>query len=132
MTVELWCLFGAALLHVFSKVPLFRAQMRESGYDNKLPRAQQARVDAVGQRGLAAHQNQIESFPLFAAGVLVVTALGLSHAFIAYFSVAYIVARIGYIYCYVNDFSAARSWVWAVGYLSSLALILSPAWVSAF
>jgi len=129
MTVELWCLFGAALLHVFSKVPLFRAQVRESGYDNNSPRVQQARVDAVGQRGLAAHQNQIESFPLFAAGVLVVTALGLSHVLIAYFAVAYIVARIAYIFCYVNDFSTARSLVWAVGYLSSLALLLSPAWV---
>jgi len=131
MTIELWCLFVAALLHVFSKVPLFRAQVREGSYDNNLPRTQQAKVDAAGQRALAAHQNQIESFPLFAAGVLVVTTSGVSHAFIAYFAIAYIFARIAYIYCYVQDLSTARSLIWMIGYLSSIILMISPLWATA-
>ncbi|MFY0535539.1 hypothetical protein [Nannocystis pusilla] len=38
MTVALWCLFAAALLHPLSKFPLAAAQAREgSGYDNRNP-----------------------------------------------------------------------------------------------
>lgn len=65
MTIELWFLFGAAMLHALSRVPLFRAQVQESAYDNNSPRVQQDRQDEAGQRALPAHQNQIESFLLF-------------------------------------------------------------------
>ncbi|MDB4002170.1 MAPEG family protein [Oceanospirillaceae bacterium] len=129
MSIALWCLFIAGLLHVLSKTPLFRAQHKSpEGYDNNNPREQQASLSGLGKRALAAHQNQIESFPLFATGILVATATGIVSSAIDYLAIAYIVARVAYIFYYLNDRATLRTIVWGVGFISSLALLCSPAW----
>jgi uncharacterized MAPEG superfamily protein len=129
MSIALWCLFIAGLLHVLSKTPLFRAQHKSpEGYDNNNPREQQASLNGLGKRALAAHQNQIESFPLFATGILVATATGVVTSTIDYLAIAYIVARVAYIFYYLNDRATLRTIVWGVGFISSLALLCSPAW----
>ena len=129
MTIELWCLFFAALLHLVSKAPLGMAQAQSpGGYDNNNPREQCATLDGRGKRALAAHQNQIESFPLFAAGVLVAVLSGVTSNVVDWLAIAYIVARLLYLYFYLVDRASLRSLVWAVGYLSSAALLCSPAW----
>ena len=129
MSIALWCLFIAGLLHVLSKTPLFRAQHKSpEGYDNNNPREQQAILSGLGKRALAAHQNQIESFPLFATGILVATATGMVSSAIDYLAIAYIVARVAYIFYYLNDRATLRTIVWSVGFISSLALLCSPAW----
>ena len=130
MSIELWCLFFAGLLHLFSKAPLAYAQNQQAGgYDNKNPREQQAALSDWGKRAMAAHQNQLESFPLFAAGVLVATFTNNPSSIIAYLSVAHVVARVLYIVCYLQGLSTLRSVVWSVGILSALALLCSPAWI---
>lgn len=129
MSIALWCLFLAGLLHIFSKLPLSQAQLKSAkGYDNNNPREQQEALEGWGKRALAAHQNQIESFPLFAAGILIAAATGTISNIIDYLAIAYIVARILYIGCYLKNISTLRSIVWTVGFISSLALLCSPAW----
>ena len=129
MSIALWCLFIAGLLHVLSKTPLFRAQSKSpQGYDNSNPREQQASLGRMGKRALAAHQNQLESFPIFAAGILVATATGMVSSAIDYLAIAYIIARVAYIFYYLNDKPTLRTLVWGVGFISSLALLCSPAW----
>jgi uncharacterized MAPEG superfamily protein len=129
MSIALWCLFLAGLLHVLSKTPLFRAQRKSpQGYDNHHPREQQAALEGVGKRALAAHQNQIESFPIFAAGILIATATGMVSSAIDYLAVAYIASRVAYVYYYLKDMPTLRTLVWGVGFISSLALLCSPAW----
>ncbi|MCY1055553.1 MAPEG family protein [Nannocystis sp. SCPEA4] len=129
MTVALWCLFAAAIFHPLSKFPLAAAQAREGkGYDNRNPREQQARLSGWGARARAVHANQIESFPLFAAGVLVATVAAPKVAAIDTLALAYIVARLVYPVLYLKDIHVGRSLVWGVGYIASLALLSSPAW----
>jgi len=129
MSIALWCLFLAGLLHVLSKIPLAHAQLKSAeGYDNNNPREQQLALKGWGKRALAAHQNQIESFPLFAAGIIIATTTGLVSNIVDYFSIAYIIARLVYIYCYLKDISTLRSIVWSVGLISSFALLCSPVW----
>lgn len=129
MSIALWCLYIAALLHVISKAPLGKAQAGSAGgYDNNNPREQQAALEGWGKRALAVHQNQVESFPLFAAGILVATVSDIGSSAIDYLAVAYIVARVAYIFCYLKELSTLRSLVWSVGFFSSLALLCSPAW----
>jgi uncharacterized MAPEG superfamily protein len=129
MSVELWCLFLAGLLHTVTKMPLAKAQgAAPGGYDNHNPREQQAALTGWGRRALAAHENQIESFPLFAAGVLVAVAAGVGSPLVGYLAVAYIAARLLYLYLYLKDVSTPRSLAWGVGYLASLALLCSPLW----
>jgi uncharacterized MAPEG superfamily protein len=130
MTIAHWCLLAAALLHTISKMPLAAAQAREGGgYDNHDPRAQQARLTGWGRRARAVHENQIESFPLFAAGVLVATTAAPRVDMVDWLALAYVAARLIYPALYLADIATLRSLVWAVGYFASLALLASPAWL---
>lgn len=129
MTIPLWCLFFAGLMHTLSKAPLGSYMAKApGGYNNNMPREQAASLEGVGKRALAIHLNQIESFPLFAAGVLVATATSINSNIVDYLALAYVAARIIYIPLYLKDIATMRSVVWGIGYLSSLALICSPAW----
>lgn len=129
MTIELWCLFIAGLLHTLSKLPLVKAQAKmKGGYDNNNPREQQASLSGWGKRAHAAHNNQIESFPLFATGVLVAMVADVTSSAVGYLAVAYVISRVLYIIFYVKDISKWRSLVWVVGYFASLALLCSPTW----
>ena len=130
MTTALWCLFIAAQLHFISKAPLAFAQGKTSeGYDNNNPRDQQASLDGWGRRANAIHQNQIESFPFFATGVLVTIATGVTSQWIDILAITYIVSRLAYMFCYLKDLATLRSTVWGIGITCSFALIIAPAWV---
>jgi uncharacterized MAPEG superfamily protein len=127
MSLPLWCLFIAAILVIASKGPAMKAMAgMRGGYDNNHPRAQQANLTGAGARGLAAHQNTIEAFPLFAAGVIVAQIYAADSMIAGLLAVAFIVSRVIYIGLYVGNIASLRSLVWAVGYLSSLALMLAP------
>lgn len=128
MTTALWCLFFAALLHFVTKIPLTKAQNAAGGYNNVNPREQQNALEGWGQRALAAHQNQIESFPLFAAGVIVASSFGADECTAAILALVYCVARVAFLICYLKDISTLRSIVWIASYFASLALLTSPAW----
>ena len=128
MTITLWCLFVAGLLVAITKMPLVAAQKKSGGYDNANPRAQQANLTGWGARALAAHQNQLESFPYFAAGALVATVMKVDPVIAGWLSLTYIAARLAYMFLYISNIHALRSLVWFVGFGVSLALICSPAW----
>lgn len=131
MSLSLWCLFIAALLVILSKAPAMRAMARmQGGYDNRHPRAQQAALTGAGARGLAAHQNTIEAFPMFAAGVIVAHVFAAGSSLAALLAVLFIVSRILYIGLYVANIATVRSLVWAAGYLASLGLMLAPVYGS--
>lgn len=124
MTIPILCLLIAALLIVISKAPVAVAMARLDGrYDNRNPRAQQARLEGFGARALAAHQNTIEAFPVFAAGVLAALWAGADGLWTSALCVAFIVARVCYLLLYWYDWDKVRSLVWGVGLLSSLALM---------
>jgi len=129
MTIALWCLFFAGIMHTLSKVPLaIHMGKAPGGYNNNMPREQAASLEGEGKRALAIHLNQIESFPLFAVGVLVATLVASNVEAIDYLALAYVASRIIYIPLYLKDIATMRSLVWGVGYISSLALMCSPAW----
>ncbi len=130
MTIALWCLFIAAQFHFISKVPLIAAQAKSSeGYDNNNPRDQQASLTGWGRRAHAIHLNQIESFPFFAAGILVTVATDLSSQWIDILAITYLISRLVYMICYLKDWATLRSTVWAVGITCSFTLMAAPAWV---
>jgi uncharacterized MAPEG superfamily protein len=129
MSIAFWCLFVAGLFHIISKVPLSKAQAEcEGGYDNANPRGQQEALTGWGRRALAMHQNQIESFPLFAVGVLVAHIGGVPAETSDMLAGVYILFRVLFFVAYLKNWSTPRSLCWAVGFFSSLALMCSPAW----
>jgi uncharacterized MAPEG superfamily protein len=127
MSLPLWCLFIAALLVILSKGPAMRALSgMKGGYDNRHPRAQQTALIGAGARGMAAHQNTIEAFPMFAAGVIVAQMFAAGSMIAGILAVLFIVSRVVYIGLYIANMASMRSLVWSVGYLSSLGLMLAP------
>ena len=102
-----------------------RAQAAEpGGLDNAHPRAQQAGLTGRGARALGAHQNAFESFGPFAVGVLACEQRHVEPSRIAIACAIYLLARSVYLILYLGNLPTARSAVWGIGFLTSLALLI--------
>ena len=128
MSIAFWCMFISALLVFVAKAPVAKAMIKEGEghYDNRHPRAQQARLTGFGARALAAHLNSFEAFPLFAAGVLMAHVSNSHGSLVDMLAVTFVVARVLYLIFYWADLHWQRSVVWVVGLLCSLLLMLTP------
>lgn len=126
MSIPFWCVFVSALLIFVARVPVARAMKAQGGYDNHLPRSQQAQLTGLGARAVAAHQNSFEAFMLFAAGVLMAHTTQTQGFLIDTLAIIFVVARILYLPLYWYDVAGQRSLVWAIGLICSLLLMLSP------
>lgn len=127
MTVPTICLIFSALMILFTKAPVALAQAKEGrGYDNRNPRQQQARLTGFGARALAAHQNMIEAFPIFAAGLLLALVAGVQGQWVEILSIAFVAARVAYSIFYWIDIHMLRSLSWGVGFGASIGLMVLP------
>jgi len=126
MSIPFWCVFIAAVLIYIARMPVSKAMKEQGGYNNHEPRAQQAQLTGVGARAVAAHQNSLEAFMLFAVGVLMAHTTQTQGWFIDLLAIVFIAARILYLPLYWNDKASMRSLVWMVGLVCSLLLMLSP------
>lgn len=126
MSIPFWCVFITALLIYVARTPVARAMKEQGGYDNHLPRQQQARLTGFGARAVAAHQNSFEAFMLFAAGVLMAHTTQTQGYLIDWLAIVFVIARVIFLGCYWADLAWQRSLAWFVGLLCSLLLMLSP------
>ena len=126
MEISMWCIVAAWLVIYLTKLPVAVAMQRAGGYDNHLPRAQQARLEGWGARSVAAHQNGFEAFAPFAAAVLVAHLAGGPQQIIDLLAISFVAARIGYVVCYLADWASLRSTVWGLGFLATFALFVTP------
>lgn len=126
MEIHLWCIVAAWLVVYGTKIPVALAMQRAGGYDNSLPRAQQARLEGWGARSVAAHQNGFENFAPFAAAVLVAHLAGGPDRIVDLLAVSFVVARIVFAICYLADWALLRSAVWTFGFLVTFALFITP------
>ena len=123
MTTLIICLFIAAILPYFAKIPVANAMNKLGGYDNNHPRAQQAELTGFGARAFAAHQNAFESLVIFAPAVLLAIATQNTGAFIEQLAITHVVARVLYHIAYLINIGVIRSLIWAVGIISAFAII---------
>jgi len=116
MSIAILCMIAAAALIVITKGPLAVAMAKVDGkYDNRTPRGQQSRLEGFGLRALGAHQNSIEAFPLFAAGVLAALWAQADISTVNNLCLAFVAARILYVILYLADVDKLRSLVWTAG-----------------
>lgn len=104
--------------YVLVFVPRFvvgREMARQGKYNNHEPRLQQATLEGIGRRAVAAHQNGFEAFAPFAAAVLGAVIRGANLDLVAYLSIGFCVARAGYVWAYLADKAAIRSLLWGLG-----------------
>jgi uncharacterized MAPEG superfamily protein len=127
MTVPFVCTFVAFLFIMAPKLAASVAVARQTGrYDNKLPRDHHAQLTGWGKRALAAHQNSIEAFPPFAAGVIVCHLAQGNARWAAILSLAFVASRVVYVGLYIANLDVLRSTVWAIGYGLTAALFVLP------
>lgn len=129
MTYTFYCLAAAFLLTYLTKLPLAMAMAKEgaSGYDNRNPRDQQARLTGWGRRSLAAHQNSFEVTPLFAAAVITAYLFQADAYWSAVWASIFLASRVLYIIFYIKDIHQLRSPVWMIGMASCIALFVLAA-----
>lgn len=116
------CLLIAGLLPV---VCAGIAKWGRRDYDNHTPRAWATRLEGHRARAYAAQDNSLEAFPCFAAGVLLALHAGVYPGRVDALAIAFVLARLAYIACYVADRATLRSTVWMLGYGCVIALYVS-------
>ena len=123
MEVIIICAFIAVLLPYIAKAPVAMAMHKESKYDNKYPRDQQARLKGFGARALAAHQNSFESLIIYTMATAVVLATNNTSITVQVLAVVYLVARVVYCVMYYLNLDKMRSLMWLIGLLCPLIMI---------
>ena len=94
-------------------------------FDNNNPREWLAQQTGFRARGNAAQANSFEAFPFFAAGVIVATLAQVDAARIDLYAIVFVLARVGFIGCYLADKASLRSLFWLVGLLSVVGLFVA-------
>ena len=124
MTFAEMCLPAALILAIVTIVPAKILGRRE--FDNASPRDPSFYASGFRARSLAAHQNGLEAFPLFAAAVLLAEMRAVPQGTVDWLAAGFILARAIYVGCYLGNQPTARSLIWAVGFLLTLAIFFSP------
>jgi uncharacterized MAPEG superfamily protein len=123
----LLCIPAAFFLIYLPKIAVSVAMGKQpEGYNNRNPRDQQTKLTGWGKRALGAHLNGFESFPPFAAGVLIAHVSQANPKHALYLAVGHLACRTLYPVLYIADIHAARSVVWALGFVSTMWLMLLP------
>ncbi|HAT41997.1 MAG TPA: hypothetical protein DCS87_09790 [Rheinheimera sp.] len=124
MSGLIWALLAVVLLPYLARIPVARAMNQLGGYDNHLPREQQAKLQGLGARANAAHYNSFEALQLFLAAFAACVASGNTDSSMQLLAWLYVACRVGFIVCYLADWALARSTVWMIGVIAVMSMIV--------
>jgi uncharacterized MAPEG superfamily protein len=120
-------LLAAVALIYIPRIFIYRGAARlPEGFDNSYPRVQQAKLTGLPLRAQGAHENAIEAFAPFAAGVLACKLGGVDSDEVVLLSIGFVLLRTLYLVLYLANKSTLRSTVWTFAFLISLALLALP------
>lgn len=126
MTIAELCLLAAVILTTASILP---AKLDGRGsYDNANPRDPRFYTPGLRSRAQGAHLNGFESFPFFAAAVILAEMRSVPQGVVNLLAVGFLAARIAYVTFYLTNRPTPRSFVWALGFACNLGIFLSPLW----
>lgn len=125
MTLAYWCVFLAMLLPLATA-----AYAKASGgfqpQDNRDPRAFLSRLQGKAARAQSAQANAYEVNPFFAAAVIIAhVSSGAAQLTIDLWAALFVLSRMAFIVCYVQDWSSRRSAAWLVGMICIVALFIA-------
>ena len=124
MTIAEWCLFGAVMLYLLTIAPFKAINFRR--FDNSKPRDPAFFDDPLRSRALGAHLNGIETFPFFAAAVLLAEFRAAPQHLINELAALFLIVRIAYVLTYLGDRPTLRSILWNVGFAINVAIFFLP------
>ena len=125
MTVAEWCIFASLMLTLLSIASV--KWLRAGRFDNAKPRDPAFYEDPIALRALGAHQNGIESFPFFAAAVLLAEFRACPQNLINELAVLFVIVRIAYVFTYIGNRPTLRSILWSIGFAINIAIFFLPA-----
>lgn len=113
MTIAFWCVLFAGLLP-YAAIGIAKWD-KTYLRNNSNPRDWEAKLGGVQARAHAAHLNTFEAFPLFAASIFVAALCKSPQSIVDSLAIAFVIARVLYIACYVGNLATLRSLVWMAG-----------------
>ncbi len=119
MTIAIWCILIAATLPY---VPFSYVK----GLDPNQPRFHVGDLTGRSARAYGAHLNGLETFPWFAAAVIVSHMIGGPSTTANVLAVVYVLLRIGHMAAYVADRQPLRSAAFGVAQLVAAAIFILP------
>jgi len=125
MTVAEWCVFGTVMLYLLTIAPFKAIGFRR--FDNSKPRDPAFFEDPLRARALGAHLNGIETFPFFAAAVLLAEFRTGPQHLIDELAVLFLIVRIAYVLTYLGDRPTLRTILWNIGFAINVAIFFMPA-----
>jgi uncharacterized MAPEG superfamily protein len=90
------------------------------------PRDEPRPITGVPARLQRAFANFLETYPLFAAAILMVLVSGTAGALSEIGAITYIVARVVYVPLYASGVPRWRSFVWFIGLIGLVLVLLEP------
>jgi uncharacterized MAPEG superfamily protein len=124
MTIAEWCVFGAVMLYLLTIAPFKAIGFRR--FDNSRPRDPAFFEDPLRSRALGAHINGIETFPFFAAAVLLAEFRAAPQNLINELAALFLIVRIAYVLTYLGDRPTLRSILWNIGFAINVAIFFMP------
>jgi len=124
MTVAEWCVFGAVILYLLTIAPFKAIGFRR--FDNSKPRDPAFLDEPLRARALGAHINGIETFPFFAAAVLLAEFRAAPQNLINELAVLFLIVRVAYVFTYLGNRPTLRSILWNIGFAINVAIFFLP------
>lgn len=124
MTWGLWSIFLAGLIPYFATA---FAKWGFENFDNNNPRQWLANQTGYRARANAAQANSFESFPFYAAAILVATYVSAPVPLLNTLAIVYLLARVAFVLCYVADKPTLRTIFWIIGMLAIAGLFVISA-----
>jgi uncharacterized MAPEG superfamily protein len=119
VTIAIWCILIAATLP-------YVAFGFVKGLDPNEPRVGVGGLVGQTARAYGAQLNGFETFPLFAAAVIVAHILGGPSRIVDILAIVYILVRIGHMAAYIAGRQSLRSAAFGVSQLVAVAIFISP------
>jgi uncharacterized MAPEG superfamily protein len=123
MTIAEWCVFATVMLYLLTIAPFKWLGFR---FDNGNPRNPKFYDNPLRARALGAHQNGIETFPFFAAAVLLAEFRNAPQNLINELALLFLIVRIAYVLTYLGDRPTLRSILWSIGFAINVGIFFLP------
>jgi len=129
MTNAEWMLFAAVLLYLLTLAPV--KVLGPKRFDNSNPRDPAFYTPRIAARALGAHLNGIETFPFFAAAVLLAEFRHAPQHEIDLLAASFVAIRLAFVLAYIGNWPTSRSLLWNLGFAVNVAIFLMPWWAAA-
>ena len=130
MSIAEWMIFVSVLLYLLTVAPVkpLGQVLGERRFDNSKPRDPLFYEAGIKSRALGAHLNGIETFPFFAAAILLAEFRHMPQLRIDLLAVAFVAVRLLYVSAYLGDWPTTRTLLWNAGFAINVAIFFMPAW----